>query len=75
MKIILKSFPENWEKEKSMVKPCTVRRLDGRDTIEIINTETGEKIEKHITDISVWKNDIIISFSMWPDGFVKRGKK
>lgn len=62
MKLVVKSYPENFEKEKSGIKPCTVRKLDGDDIIEIINTETGEKIERTITDISFWKGEIIISF-------------
>ena len=62
MKISVKSIPENFEKEKLGIKPCTVRTLDGKDVIEITNTETGEKHEGIITDISVWKGTIIISF-------------
>jgi hypothetical protein len=62
MRILVKSIPENFEKEKSGVKPCTVRRLDGKDVIEIINTETNELVERTITDISVWDGRIIISF-------------
>ena len=62
MKIIVKSVPEMWEKEKSGAKSCTVRTLDGRDMIKIINTETGESFARKITDISVWNGQIIISF-------------
>jgi len=62
MKIIVKSFPENFEKEKSGIKPCTIRELDGKDTITIINTKTKEKIERKITDISFWKGMFLISF-------------
>ena len=68
MKIIVKSFPENWEKENDGRKPCTVRELDGSDKIEIINTATNEICERTITDITVWKGNIIISFD-------KRSKK
>lgn len=62
MKIIVKSFPENFTKEKSGIKSCTVRELDGKDTITIINTETEEKIVRKITDISIWKGQFLISF-------------
>ena len=62
MKIIVKSFPENFEKEKSGIKSCTIRELDGKDTITIINTKTKEKIERKITDISLWKGMFLISF-------------
>lgn len=30
MRIIVKSLPENFEKEKSGIKPNTVRELDGK---------------------------------------------
>lgn len=62
MKIILKSIPENFDKEKSGVKSSTVRELDGNDIIAILNTETGETIERKITDISMWKGKLLISF-------------
>ena len=62
MRIEVKSYPENFEKEKSGIKPCTIRKLDGKDEIKIVNTKTGETIERTITDITVWKGEIIISF-------------
>lgn len=62
MRIIVKSYPENFIKEANGTKPCTLRCLDGKDTIEIINTETGDKITRTITDITCWKNNFIISF-------------
>ena len=62
MKIKVKSIPENFEKEKSGIKPCTIRKLDGNDIIEITNTDSGDKIERIITDITIWKGEIIISF-------------
>ena len=62
MKIIVKSVPEMWEKERSGRKKATVRKLDGKDTIVFINTETGEKFERRITDITVWEDLIIISY-------------
>lgn len=62
MKIIVKSVPENWEKEKDNRKPNTVRMLDGNDTIEVQNTIGGEIFRRTITDITVWKNQIIISW-------------
>jgi hypothetical protein len=49
-------------KEKSGIKPCTLRKLDGADIIEITNTDTGEKIRRTITDITEWKGELIISF-------------
>jgi len=63
MKIIVKSIPEMWEKEKKGVKKATIRKLDGDDTIVFVNTETNETFEKRITDISIWKDWIIISFT------------
>jgi transposase len=63
MKIIVKSDPEYFEKERSGIKPNTVRQLDGRDTIDIINSETGEHFERIITDLSIWNGTtIVISF-------------
>lgn len=62
MRIYVKSFPENFDKEKSGVKSSTVRELDGNDIIAILNTETGESIERKITDISIWKGKLLISF-------------
>ena len=62
MRLYVKSIPENFEKEKSGVKSNTVRELDGNDIITILNTETGESIERKITDISVWKGKLLISF-------------
>lgn len=63
IRIIVKSKPEFWNKEKSSVKPNTVRVLDGTDVIEIQNTESGETFERIITDLSVFNDTIIISFS------------
>ena len=62
MKIIVKSVPEMWEKERSGRKKATVRKLDGKDTIVFINIETGEKFERRITDITVWEDLIVISY-------------
>jgi hypothetical protein len=66
MKILVKSTPENWAKENDGRKPNTVRKLDGGDVIEITNTETGEVQSHVITDITTWKDDVIISWR--PDG-------
>jgi len=52
-----------WEKEKKGVKKATIRKLDGDDIIVFVNTETNETFEKRITDISIWKDWIIISFA------------
>lgn len=62
MRILVKSIPLNWIKEKLGVKPNTVRKLDGEDTITIINTETAEQFTRIITDITQWNNEFIISF-------------
>lgn len=62
MRIIVKSIPENWEKEKDGRKPNTVRELDGKDEIMVINSETGIAFERPITDITFWKGKIIISW-------------
>jgi hypothetical protein len=62
MKIIVKSLPEHWDKENDGRKPCTARELDGSDKIEIINTATNEVCERIITDVTVWKGKILISF-------------
>jgi len=63
MKISCKSTPENYLKEMIGKKPNTVRCLDGEDTIEIKNTETGETFTRKIKDITTWKSLIIISWS------------
>lgn len=62
MRIHVKSWPENFEKEKSGQKPNTVRKLDGKDILVIENTKTGEKIERIISDITEWEGALIISF-------------
>lgn len=62
MEITVKSIPENFEKEKLDKKRATIRQLDGNDILKIKNKETGEIVEKRITDISVWKEWIIISW-------------
>jgi hypothetical protein len=62
MRIEVKSIPENWEKEKDDRKPNTIRELDGKDIIAVQNTETKEFFEREISDITVWKGKIIISW-------------
>lgn len=62
MRIIVKSNSENWEKEKSGIKSNTLRCLDGKDEIMVINAETGVAFERPITDITIWKGQIIISW-------------
>lgn len=62
MKIIVKSIPEYYEKEKNGTKPNTVRKLDGNDTIEVHNTETGDKFERKLTDLTEYKGTIIFSW-------------
>jgi hypothetical protein len=63
MIITCKSNLENFKKEKNGCKPNTVRFLDGTDTIKIINTETNEIMERRITDITIYKGAIIISWN------------
>jgi hypothetical protein len=62
MRISVKSDPEYFDKEQKEFKPFTVRTLDGEDIINITNTKTGEWFEKIITDISIYKDLIMISF-------------
>lgn len=62
MRIEVKSNPDYFDKEKKQLKPCTMRKLDGNDIIQVTNTETGETFEKVITDVSVYKRLIMISF-------------
>ena len=72
MKITVKSNPEFFRKEKLGVKPNTVRMLDLKDEITVVNTETGETFTRIIKDISVWKGIIIIS---WQDKDEPEGKE
>lgn len=65
MKIICRSIPENWEKEKNGSKPNTLRILPNpytKDTIEVVNTLTGESFQRDITDITIWQGNMIISW-------------
>jgi len=62
VRIKVKSCPEFFEKEKSGLKPNTVRKLDGLDLIEIENTEGKESFVRTIRDISVFDGRVIISF-------------
>ncbi len=63
MIIKVRSDPENWMKESTGIKPCTVRALDGHDTIEITNTNTNFVHTAIITDITTYQGRVIISFS------------
>lgn len=62
MKIRVKSTKENWIKEELGLKANTVRQLDGLDTIELEDTETGYVFSRKITDITIWRGNIIISW-------------
>lgn len=62
MRIGVRFVPENWGKGKDGRKPNTVRALDGKDTIEVENTKTGEVFKGVITDITNWKGTIVISW-------------
>ena len=64
MKILVRSNPENFHKELNNLKTNTVRFLDGKDKIIIEHTETGETFTRTISDITVYKDAIIIS---WKD--------
>jgi len=68
MKIECKSSPDNFYKEKLGSKTATIRVLDGKDVIEITNTETKEKIVKKITDISIWKGNLRNCWKRTPRG-------
>jgi len=69
-----KSHPIFFDKEKSGLKPNTVRMVPTADErfealdqrtatiIEIENTETKEKFQRVITDISFWNGQFIISW-------------
>lgn len=63
MLIRVKSNPEMWEKERNGRKNNTVRDLKYEgDIIVVENSKTGEVFQKPITDITVWNNQLIISF-------------
>lgn len=68
MKILVKSDPVNFEKEKYGIKPNTVRKLDGKDTILIRNSEDEKDFFiRTINDITTWEDTIIISFEPLKD--------
>jgi len=72
--VIFKSIPEMFHKEISGRKPNTIREIDEADNrfkllaeskahlITIVNTETQEAFTRKITDVSIWKNIMIISW-------------
>lgn len=76
-----KSVPENFEKEKSGLKPNTVRHFDEGEKdvreellnakaathIEIVNSETGEIFEREISDITYWDEQYVISWLREPE--------
>lgn len=74
MSVIFKSIPIMFNKEKNGLKPNTIREIDEFDDrfrklaefetnlITIKNSETGETFTRKITDISIWKNIMIISW-------------
>lgn len=68
-----KSIPGMFDKEKDGRKPNTLRKIDGEDIrfyalkhgckrITIINTATGEKFTRDITDYTEWEGYAIISW-------------
>lgn len=77
-RIVAKSTPENWEKEKTEAKLNTCRVVKGKEAnaleeiatrihdedvfIVLQNTETGEFFEREITDITFFEGIYIISF-------------
>jgi len=70
--VYFKSIPEFYEKEEDNRKCNTVREMPGveystllginPEHIVIQNTETSEDFIREITDISRWKNLVIISW-------------
>jgi len=70
--VYFKSLPEFYEKEEDGRKCNTVREMSGveyatlvginPENIVIQNTETSEDFIREITDISRWKNLVIISW-------------
>ncbi len=72
--VSFKSIPAMFEKEKCGVKPNTVRDIDMFDerftrlidgdsrVIRIENSETGESFQRPITDVTVWKDLMMISW-------------
>ena len=72
--ISFKSIPQMFEKERDGRKPNTIREMDEFDNrfkllaeskahlITIVNTETQEAFTRKITDVSIWKNIMIISW-------------
>lgn len=67
MKIIVKSDKENFIKEKSGKKPNTVRRIDGYDTIQVIDASSGESFERTISDWTLHDKRLIISWFPEPN--------
>jgi len=76
-KIQFKSLPEHWNKEYSGLKPNTVRKVDidvrfqlldrfvkkpFQLIIEIVNTETLEKFQREVKDVSTFTDLYIISW-------------
>lgn len=62
MKITVKSSPEFYRKEKLGVKNNTVRILDFKDEITVVNAETGESFTRILKDVSVYNGMIIFSW-------------
>lgn len=62
MRFIVKSVPENFVKEQSDLKNNTFRSLDGKDKIEVVNSETGESFERVLRDITIWKDQLIFTW-------------
>ena len=75
--VTFKSVPEFYNKELTGVKPNTVRDVDTdprfdllrewaktRDFgfIQIINTETGKNFLREVTDVSFFKDQVIVSW-------------
>ena len=78
-KIVFKSNPENYLKEKYGAKPNTVRilsntewcgfqdLLDKLKTIMIVNSDTGQSFERELRDITEWNinDDIEVWIFSW----------
>ena len=78
-KIVFKSNPENYLKEKYGAKPNTVRILSNTEwcdfqdslkklkTIMIVNSDTGQSFERELRDITEWNinDDIEVWIFSW----------
>ncbi|HDY66249.1 MAG TPA: hypothetical protein ENH85_00505 [Candidatus Scalindua sp.] len=64
MEIIVKSTPKNWEEEKNGKRKYTTRKLDGKDTIEFVNTKTGDTFTRKWLTLGIEGEDIKFYFNV-----------